>query len=87
MTGLSAETIAKLKTTNSATLSTLLLKRGLRNTAIRGVRPLRTDLEPGPNTVPARTISSARRSIPSRPAMCWCSTAAASPRLRALVRY
>lgn len=60
MTGLSAETIAKLKTTNSATLSTLLLKRGLRNTAIRGVRPLRTDLEP--MVGPALTV----RYIPAR---------------------
>lgn len=60
MTGLSADTIAKLKTTNSATLSTLLLKRGLRNTAIRGVRPLRTDLEP--MVGPALTV----RYIPAR---------------------
>jgi regulator of RNase E activity RraA len=31
---------------SSATLSTLLVKRGLRNTALRSVRPLRTDLPP-----------------------------------------
>lgn len=60
MTSLSAETIAKLKTTNSATLSTLLLKRGLRNTAIRGVRSLRPDQPP--MVGPAVTV----RYIPSR---------------------
>lgn len=60
MTVLSAETIAKLKTTSSATLSTLLLKRGLRNTAIRGVRPLRTDAPP--MIGPAVTV----RYIPAR---------------------
>lgn len=60
MTALSAGTIAKLKTTNSATLSTLLLKRGLRNTAVRGVRPLRTDMPP--MVGPAVTV----RYIPAR---------------------
>ncbi|MEZ2126654.1 MULTISPECIES: ribonuclease activity regulator RraA [unclassified Sinorhizobium] len=40
MTALDPSIYAKLLRTNSASLSTLLLKRGLRNTAIRGVRPL-----------------------------------------------
>lgn len=60
MTLLSAETLAKLKRTNSATLSSLLLKRGLRNTAIRGVRPLGGPAEP--MVGPALTV----RYIPAR---------------------
>jgi regulator of RNase E activity RraA len=60
MTLLNAEVLAKLETTNSATLSTLLLKRGLRNTAIRGVRPLRPD--GAPLVGPATTV----RYIPAR---------------------
>lgn len=40
MTALDSSVMGKLVRTNSATLSTLLLKRGLRNTAIRGVRPI-----------------------------------------------
>jgi regulator of RNase E activity RraA len=40
MTALDPSVYAKLLRTNSATLSTLLLKRGLKNTAVRGVRPL-----------------------------------------------
>ncbi len=40
MTALDPTVYAKLLRTNSATLSTLLLKRGLRNTAVRSVRPL-----------------------------------------------
>src|SRR5687768_2920102 len=60
MTLLSAETQAKLKRTNSATLSSLLLKRGLRNTAIRGVLPLGSAREP--MVGPALTV----RYIPAR---------------------
>ncbi len=45
---------------SAATLSTLLVKRGLRNTAIRGVRPLRADLPP--MVGPAFTL----RYIPAR---------------------
>ncbi len=45
---------------SSATLSTLLVKRGLRNTAIRGVRPLRLGLPP--MVGPAFTL----RYIPAR---------------------
>lgn len=60
MTLLSAETYAKLKGTNSATLSTLLLKRGLRNTAVRGVRALGKATEP--MVGPAATV----RYIPAR---------------------
>jgi regulator of RNase E activity RraA len=60
MTLLSAETQAKLKRTNSATLSSLLLKRGLRNTAIRGVRPLGSASDP--MVGPALTV----RYIPAR---------------------
>jgi regulator of RNase E activity RraA len=45
---------------SSATLSTLLVKRGLRNTAIRGVRPLRPGLPP--MVGPAYTL----RYIPAR---------------------
>lgn len=60
MSLLSADVLAKLKTTNSATLSSLLLKRGLRNTAVRGVRPLRPE---GPPMIgPATTV----RYIPAR---------------------
>jgi regulator of RNase E activity RraA len=40
MTVLDPSVYAKLLRTNSASLSTLLLKRGLKNTAVRGVRPL-----------------------------------------------
>jgi regulator of RNase E activity RraA len=40
MTALDPTVHDKLQRTNSATLSTLLLKRGLRNTAVRGVRPI-----------------------------------------------
>jgi regulator of RNase E activity RraA len=45
---------------SSATLSTLLVKRGLRNTAVRGVRPLRPGLPP--MVGPAFTL----RYIPAR---------------------
>lgn len=41
MTNLVPSVQAKLLTVSSATISNLLLKRGLRNTALRGVRPLR----------------------------------------------
>lgn len=46
MTALTDELRTILARCSSATLSTLLVKRGLRNTAIRGVRPLRSDLPP-----------------------------------------
>ncbi|AFL51000.1 regulator of RNase E activity RraA [Sinorhizobium fredii] len=42
MTVLDPTIYSKLLRTSSASLSTLLLKRGLRNTAVRGVRPLAT---------------------------------------------
>lgn len=54
------ELVALLMKTSSATLSTQLIRRGLRNVAIRGVLPLRKDLPPmvGPaftlRYVPAR---------------------------------
>ncbi len=57
---LPAELVALLQQTSSATLSTQLIRRGLRNVAIRGVLPLRKDLPPmvGPaftlRYVPAR---------------------------------
>lgn len=44
MTGLKPETREKLKTVSTATLSTALLKRGLRNQVIQDVRPLNPDL-------------------------------------------
>lgn len=40
------ELVALLMQTSSATLSTQLIRRGLRNVAIRGVQPLRRDLPP-----------------------------------------
>jgi len=60
MTALDPTVLAKLERTNSASLSTLLLKRGLRNTAIRGVRPLGTVSTP--MIGPAVTV----RYIPAR---------------------
>lgn len=60
MTSIDPATLEKLKGTSSATLSTLLLKRGLRNTAIRGVRPLSKPSEP--MIGPALTV----RYIPAR---------------------
>ncbi|MCA3263799.1 MAG: ribonuclease activity regulator RraA [Telmatospirillum sp.] len=60
MNDIEPELRATLARCSSATLSTLLVKRGLRNTAIRGVRPLRPGLPPmiGPaftlRYVPAR---------------------------------
>lgn len=60
MTNLDSSVRAKLARTNSATLSTLLLKRGLRNTAIRGVRPLSNQEKP--MIGPAVTV----RYIPAR---------------------
>lgn len=60
MTAMSLELLRNLQKCSAATLSTLLVKRGLRNTAIRAVRPLRADLPPmiGPaftlRYVPAR---------------------------------
>ncbi len=60
MTTLDSSVLAKLARTNSASLSTLLLKRGLRNTAIRGVRPL-SNLDK-PMIGPAVTV----RYIPAR---------------------
>ena len=60
MTDLSPEVHAKLSKVTSATLSGLLMKRGLRNTAIRGVRPLRNPERP--MIGPASTV----RYIPAR---------------------
>ena len=60
MTLLDIATQRKLKQTSSATLSSLLLKRGLRNTAIKGVRPLSQLSEP--MIGPALTV----RYIPAR---------------------
>jgi regulator of RNase E activity RraA len=60
MTLLGIETQRKLKRASAATLSTLLLKRGLRNTAVRGVRALGTIDEP--MVGPALTV----RYIPAR---------------------
>jgi len=60
MTALDPSVYAKLLRTNSASLSTLLLKRGLRNTAIRAVRPLATVDKP--MIGPAVTV----RYIPAR---------------------
>ena len=60
MTQLNPETRAKLKTVSTATLSTALFKRGLRNQLIQDVRPLNPALE---NMVgPAYTL----RTIPAR---------------------
>lgn len=60
MTLLGIDTQRKLKRASSATISNLLLKRGLRNTAIRGVRPLGSIDEP--MIGPALTV----RYIPAR---------------------
>lgn len=60
MTALDSSVLAKLARTNSATLSTLLLKRGLRNTAVRGVKPLGSGEKP--MIGPAMTV----RYIPAR---------------------
>lgn len=60
MTLLDIATQRKLKRASSATLSSLLLKRGLRNTAVRGVLPLGTLVEP--MIGPALTV----RYIPAR---------------------
>jgi regulator of RNase E activity RraA len=57
---MSVELHTTLQRCSAATLSTLLVKRGLRNTAIRGVRPLRPDLPP--MVGPAFTL----RYIPAR---------------------
>jgi regulator of RNase E activity RraA len=57
---ISAELRHAFSQCSSATLSTLLVKRGLRNTAIRGVRPLRPGLPP--MVGPAFTL----RYIPAR---------------------
>jgi len=37
---------ATLSRTSAASISTQLIRRGLRNVAIRGVKPLRADLPP-----------------------------------------
>lgn len=60
MTLLDLNTQRKLKRATSATLSSLLLKRGLRNTAVRGVKLLGTFAEP--MVGPALTV----RYIPAR---------------------
>lgn len=60
MTAMTDELRALFARCSAATLSTLLVKRGLRNTAIRGVRPLRSDLPP--MVGPAFTL----RYIPAR---------------------
>ncbi|PCD66371.1 ribonuclease activity regulator RraA [Rhizobium phaseoli] len=60
MTALDPLIYAKLLRTNSASLSSLLLKRGLRNTAVRGVRPLAAAEKP--MVGPAVTV----RYIPAR---------------------
>ncbi|MBX9907491.1 MAG: ribonuclease activity regulator RraA [Beijerinckiaceae bacterium] len=60
MTDISADLRHAFSQCSSATLSTLLVKRGLRNTAIRGVRPLRPGLPP--MVGPAFTL----RYIPAR---------------------
>ncbi|ANL36478.1 hypothetical protein [Rhizobium phaseoli] len=60
MTTLDPLIYAKLLRTNSASLSSLLLKRGLRNTAVRGVRPLAAAEKP--MVGPAVTV----RYIPAR---------------------
>lgn len=57
---LDADVMAKLGGASSATLSTLLLKRGLRNTAVRGVRSLGAPQKP--MIGPAVTV----RYIPAR---------------------
>jgi len=60
MTVFTADCIARLKRVSTATITTQLFKRGLRNTFIQGVRPLGTY---GENMVgPAYTL----RNIPSR---------------------
>lgn len=58
--GLPPELRAALLQTSSASLSTQLLRRGLRNVAVRGVRPLRAD--PAPMVGEAFTL----RYIPAR---------------------
>ena len=60
MTNISPQLRALFAQCSSATLSTLLVKRGLRNTAIRGIRPLRPGLPP--MVGPAFTL----RYIPAR---------------------
>ena len=60
MTDVTAQTIEKLKRSSSATLSTMLFKRGLRNVAMRGVR--RVSSAGGVMVGPAFTL----RSIPAR---------------------
>ncbi len=60
MTDFTADCIARLKQVSTATITTQLFKRGLRNCFIQGVRPLGV---PGENMVgPAYTL----RNIPSR---------------------
>lgn len=60
MSDISSTTYEKLRQTNSATLSSLLFRRGLRNTAVRGVKALRPDATP--MVGPAVTV----RYIPAR---------------------
>lgn len=60
MTEISPSLRAAFALCSSATLSTLLVKRGLRNTSVRGVRPLRPGLPP--MVGPAFTL----RYIPAR---------------------
>jgi len=60
MTNISPALRAAFSQCSSATLSTLLVKRGLRNTAVRGLRPLRPGLPP--MVGPAFTL----RYIPAR---------------------
>lgn len=60
MAEVNAQTIEKLKQSSSATISTMLFKRGLRNVAMRGVR--RVSRADGVMVGPAFTL----RSIPAR---------------------
>ncbi|PZN95575.1 MAG: ribonuclease activity regulator RraA [Hyphomicrobiales bacterium] len=60
MTDISSTIRTAFSECSSATLSTLLVKRGLRNTAVRGVRPLRPGMPP--MVGPAFTL----RYIPAR---------------------
>ena len=59
MSGIASETLSRLRTVSTATLTTVMFKRGLRNVFLNGPRRL----SPGPNMVgPAYTL----RTIPAR---------------------
>ncbi len=80
---LAPETLDQLRRVSTASLATLLFKRGFRNAYVQGVAPLRAA---GPRMVgPAftlRHIPSAWRWRPARTVMFWSWTAAATLPLR-----